>query len=146
MSEWYKLLNEIPQPFYKQLGTYGYYYEAGSVERWVEKIKAEGDKLKEKAEKWDILDPEEKGFDSLIDALNQLSMYKYKLKAIQSLGLVSLITDMTEDLMAHYNHWQKNRDFEGYHKPVKNSDMRAVRKYMEDFRAINKKLKELLGK
>jgi len=69
-----------------------------------------------------------------------------KLEAIQSLGLVSLITDMIEDLMAHYNHWQENRDFEGYHKPVKNSDMRAVRKYMEDFRAINKKLKEVLGK
>ena len=68
-----------------------------------------------------------------------------QLETIESLDLVSLITDMDEDLMAHYNHWQKNRDFEGYYKPVRNSDMRAVRKYMEDFRAINEKLKEVLG-
>ena len=123
MTEWDKLWKGYENKHFSWID--------GDPFTWIERIKAEGDKLQRAI---------------ATGYCGECDIHKEKLEKIQSLGLISLITDMIEDLMAHYNHWQENRDFEGYHKPVKNSDMRAVRKYMEDFRAINKKLKEVLGK
>ena len=50
MTEWDKLWKDIPKPFYKELMKYGYYFEAGSVERFFEQVKAGGGKMQDNLE------------------------------------------------------------------------------------------------
>ena len=45
LEEWNKLWEEKPKPVYKQLNTYGEYYEAGSVERYLDQLKDVGERL-----------------------------------------------------------------------------------------------------
>jgi len=120
------------------------YYEGVDGTGWIVDVKDLGDKLVEEnkqLKRQSIQDHEDYG--NLLDKKHELNQ---KLEAIHELGLCSLIADMREDLMGFYRHWQENRDFEDYHKPVKPSDMRAVRKYMQGFEHVESKLKELLGK
>lgn len=54
--------------------------------------------------------------------------------------LIKLIDDMDEDLMEFYKDWQSRR-------PVKyppSGNMRAVRKYVEDFRVVKEKLESMI--
>jgi hypothetical protein len=128
MSEWDKLWKNKP------FSVGGKYL---AVIEWEKKVKAEGDKLQRENM---LL---KKRVERLFMTINDGGALE-KLEAIRGLGLISLINDMREDLMDFYRRWQKNRDFEEYHKPVDTSDMRAIRKYMQDFEYINEKLKEVL--
>jgi len=185
LIEWDKLWDSVPKALYELDNPH-----QNRMTHWLSQLRTEGDRINEKAKKWDefivaykdrwvgkglnedqasqqaweiisswvkvnrelekenkqlkrqgIQDHEDYG--NLLDKKHELNQ---KLEAIHELGLCSLIADMREDLMGFYRHWQENRDFEDYHKPVKPSDMRAVRKYMQDFEHVESKLKELLGK
>ncbi len=57
--------------------------------------------------------------------------------------IIGLIDDMDEDLMGFYNWWQENRDYV-FPKPVRSSDMRAIRRYIQDFRWIKAELEKVI--